>query len=63
MTSITLTRKQILQLSELAKKFSDSGWFVIKEKSTSGIGPTVTVSMSVFDDMDTTVDITDTSIW
>lgn len=63
MTSITLTRKQILQLSELAKKFPDSEWFSIEEKTTSGIGPTVTVSMSVFDDMDTMVDITDTSIW
>lgn len=63
MISITLTRKQILQLSELAEKFTDSEWFVIEEKSTSGIGSTVTVSISMFDDMDTIVDITDWTIW
>jgi hypothetical protein len=63
MTKIALTRKQILQLSELAEKFPDSEWFVIEEKLTSGIGPSVTVSMSAFGDMDTTIDITDWSIW
>lgn len=63
MANMTLTRKQIDQLVGLAFKFPDAEWFSIDEISTNGIGPTVTVKFTVFRDMDTTVDITDTSTW
>ena len=63
MTSITLTRKQIEQLSEIAKRFSDTNSFNIKVEGTSGIGPVVTVSIDLFEKHDTRIDITDIGVW
>lgn len=67
MNDISLTRNQIMQLAELAEKFSDTEWFTIHEDSTSGIGPTTEVKFCMFKysskDFDTTVDITDLSTW
>ena len=67
MNDISLTRKQVLQLAEIAAKFPESEWFTIHEDSTSGIGPTVQVKFSIFKDshkdFDATIDITDYSTW
>ena len=67
MSGISLTRNQIMQLAELAEKFSDTEWFAIHEDFTSGIGHTTEVKFRMFKDsskdLDTTVDITDLSTW
>jgi len=67
MTSITLTRKQIEQISEIAKRFSDTNSFNIKVEGTSdntgGIGPVVAVCIDLFEKHDTRIDITDIGVW
>jgi len=67
MTEFALNRKQIEKLSRMAEQFREVEWFTLKEESTSGIGPTVTVKFNLFGDsdkdIDTTVDITDVSTW
>jgi hypothetical protein len=67
MSDITLSRKQVLQLAELAAKFPDAEWFTIEMSNVSGIGTNVTVKFDMFKDnrkdFDTTVDITDLSTW
>jgi len=67
MSDISLTRKQVLQLAELAAKFADAEWFTIEMSNASGIGTNVTVKFDMFKDnrrdFDTTVDITDLSSW
>lgn len=60
---LSLTRKQVLQLAEIANKFPDANWFGLTENSGSGIGPTVHVTLSVFTDDDTKINITDVSTW
>ena len=64
---IALSRKQVLQLAELAAKFPDAEWFTIEMSNASGIGTNVTVKFDMFKDnrkdFDTTVDITDLSTW
>ena len=67
MNDISLTRKQVLQLAEIAAKFPESEWFTIEMSNASGIGTNVTVKFDMFKDnrkdFDTTVDITDLSTW
>lgn len=63
MNTITLTRKQIEQLAEIAERFADTENFTIDSESTSGIGPTVTIRFDLFEKADTKVDITDVSNW
>lgn len=66
MSNITLSRKQVLQLAELAAKFPDTEWFVIETDSSSGIGTQTCVKFDMFknmSDLDTTVNITDFSTW
>jgi hypothetical protein len=63
MTSVILTQKQIRELAQLAKHFKEVDTFKIDSASTSGIGPTVKVSFDLFDNKNTTVDITDLDSW
>jgi hypothetical protein len=67
MGDITLSRKQLLQIAELATKFPDTEWFTIETESSSGIGTQMRVKFDMFKDdskdFDTTVDITDFSTW
>lgn len=67
MTEVTFSRKQILQLAELAAKFSDVEWFSIETDSSSGIGTQIVVKFDIFksgpESGDTTVNITDYSTW
>lgn len=63
MNTIILTRKQIEQLAEIAERFTDTENFTIESTSTSGIGPTVTISFDLFEKADTKIDITDVSNW
>lgn len=63
MTPITLTRKQIEQLAEIAARFESTNNFIIEFESTSGIGSTVTVRLDLFEKSDTRIDITDVSNW
>ena len=64
---IALTRKQVLQLAELAAKFPNTEWFAIETDSTSGIGTQICVKFDMFksgpESGDTTVNITDYSTW
>jgi len=66
MTEFTLTRKQVLQLSEIASKFPHVQHYTISFSNESGIGPSVTAKFVLFDDakdFDTTIDITDVGTW
>jgi hypothetical protein len=66
MSDITLSRKQVLQLAELAAKFPDTDWFAIETDSSSGIGTAILVRFDMFKNIsgqDTTVNITDYSTW
>ena len=66
MSDITLSRKQVLQLAELAAKFPDTEWFSLETDSSSGIGTQICVKFDMFknmSDLDTTVNITDFSTW
>ena len=66
MTELALTRKQVLQLADIAAKFPDTEWFTIYEDSPSGIGAQVLIKFKIFDDVkdfDTTIDITDVGSW
>jgi hypothetical protein len=62
MTQITLTRKQVFELAQVANHFKEVEHFTIESVSTSGIGPTVTVKCTLFD-KPTSVDITDVDSW
>ena len=66
MSDITLSRKQVLQLAELAAKFPDTEWFSLETDSSSGIGTAILVRFDMFKNIsgqDTTVNITDYSTW
>lgn len=66
MGDITLSRKQVLQLAELAEKFPDTEWFSLETDSSSGIGTAILVRFDMFKNIsgqDTTVNITDYSTW
>ena len=63
-----LTRKQVLQLAEIANKFSDTEWFWIETDDSSGIGLRIYLRFNTFkvsdrNLQDTTIDITDYSTW
>ena len=63
MNQISLNRKQIKQLAEILDHFKDIENFKIKEDNSSGIGPSITVSFSLFEKDDTKVNITDVGSW
>ena len=66
MSDITLSRKQVLQLAELAEKFPDTEWFSLETDSSSGIGTQICVKFDMLKSGvpgDTTVNITDYSTW
>ena len=67
MSEVTLSRKQVLQLAELAVKFPDTEWFSIETDSSSGIGTQICVKFDIFKSGvvsgDATVNITDFSTW
>ena len=67
MSDTSLTRKQVLQLAELAAKFPDAEWFSIETDSSSGIGTQICVKFDIFKSEavsgDATVNITDYSTW
>lgn len=66
MTEFVLTRRQVLQLSEIASKFPHVQHYTISFNNESGIGPSVTAKFVLFDDakdFDTTVDFTDLGSW
>jgi hypothetical protein len=57
----------VLQLAELAAKFSDTEWFSLETDSSSGIGTQICVKFDIFKSGavsgDATVNITDYSTW
>lgn len=64
---IALSRKQVLQIAELAEKFPNTEWFSIETDSSSGIGTQICVKFDIFkseaESGDATVNITDYSTW
>ena len=66
MSSVTLTRKQMDKLVEFVTNFKDVQWFTIEETHESGIGASMYIRCSLFgndSEPETTVDITDVSVW
>jgi len=63
MTRIVLTRMQINKLTEIAERFQDVNNFSVVSESSSGIGQSVSVSLELFENSDTKIDITDVSNW
>jgi hypothetical protein len=63
MNSVTLSRKQIQQLFEIAERFTDTENFTIETEHLSGIGPGISVRFDLFEKSDTKIDITDVSTW
>ncbi|CAB4241726.1 hypothetical protein UFOVP71_264 [uncultured Caudovirales phage] len=63
MSKIVLTRKQLIQLTQVAEQFEEIDLFTIKSENSSGIGPTVTVQFDLFNKADTKIDITDVESW
>lgn len=63
MNKITLTRKQIKQLSQIADRFADTENFTVESESLSGIGLNISVRFDLFEKSDTKVDITDVENW
>lgn len=52
---VTLTRKQIEQMSEMISHFKDINVFTLRISHASGIGPTVRLTFDI--------DLTDVSKW
>jgi len=63
MNSVTLNRKQIAQLIEIATRFTETENFTIESESLSGIGPNISIRFDLFESADTKIDITDVSTW
>lgn len=66
MESVTLNRRQIDQLVQFVTNFKDVQWITLEESNESGIGPSVRIKCSLFgndSEPETTVDITDVSVW
>lgn len=68
MNEFCLTRKQVMQLADIAKRFPEVQWYTLTEDNSNGIGPVVKVQFimlpdSTRGDYDTTVDITDVETW
>ena len=53
--TLTLSRRQVLKLAELAEKHEDQSHFHLRVSNESGIGPTITVGFDL--------DITDVAEW
>jgi hypothetical protein len=58
-----LTRVEILKLAKIAEQFEKVNLYTIKQNSSSGIGISTTVKMSLLDKDDTSIDITDVESW
>lgn len=61
--SIILNREQIEKLNEIAQHFKEIKHFEIEVDHSSGIGANIRVKFDLFDNKDTTVDITDVKEW
>lgn len=62
-TKICLTRKQIEQLTKIANHFTEINDFTLILKNDNGIGPSVKVCFTIFNNNDANVDITDVTNW
>lgn len=66
MREITLNRKEIDKLVEFLTNFKDVQFITIRQGSPSGIGQSTEIKCSLFgndSEPETTVDITDVSVW
>jgi len=65
-TVIHLTRKQIIQMSEMAEHFKDINDFELHINNESGIGPSMTLRFALNlggDNTEIKTDVTDVSKW
>jgi hypothetical protein len=60
---IILNQEQIEKLYEIAQHFKDIKQFEVEVDHSSGIGANVRVTFDLFDNKDTTIDITDVKDW
>jgi hypothetical protein len=63
MNRIVFSRKQIEQLTAIANQFDNVTTFTVDSESNSGIGPTISVKIDLFENLDTKIDITDVGNW
>lgn len=63
MKEITLTRKQLLQMKQIVEHFTEVETFQLVEINSSGIGPSVHLKFTLFDNTATDMNITDFSNW
>ena len=61
--SINLNRKQLEKLYEITQHFKEVEHFELEVDHSSGIGSGICVRFDLFDNKDTTIDITDVSSW
>lgn len=61
--SILLNHEQIEKLYEIAQHFKEIKHFELEVDHSSGIGANIRVKFDLFDNKDTTVDITDVKEW
>jgi hypothetical protein len=61
--SILLNHEQIEKLYEIAQHFKEIKHFELEVDHSSGIGANIRVKFDLFDNKDTTVDITDVKDW
>jgi hypothetical protein len=61
--NIILNHEQIEKLYEIAQHFKDIKHFEVETDHSSGIGTSVRVKFDLFDNKDTTIDITDVKDW
>jgi len=62
-SEITLGRNEIRKLVEIYNHFDEVDQFKIVSDNSNGIGPVVTVKLTLFEKSDTQIDITDVSSW
>lgn len=63
MSNIVLTPLQISRLHQISTMFENVTEFTIIDERTSGIGPTISIKFRLYNEDDTTIDITDYSTW
>ena len=60
---LVLNRDQISKLNQIVEHFKEIQKFTIEVDNSSGIGPGIRVKFDLFENNDTTVDITDVKDW
>ena len=63
MSEVKLNREQISKLAEIVNNFKEVQHFTVTTDYSSGIGVGVVVTFTLFDNNDSSIDITDVKEW